>query len=442
MSLIDIAKQSLLNNENPDINLLKYFNEYLTIKEREHISKTINLDIIKKNKNIRWSLKSIKNRDDLKMTDIKELSYIGNFSSQYFRLTFYESTKICTSSSIMSNLNLKWHPMALSKIEIECYCSDCLIIFLKTFQDLNFPIYKKRKITKKLSIKIIMENINLPYWDKKILSAKIIENGICFLPEDNTIQYILYKNPDLLDLEKLINYIDCDIICKIPYLNWNLRDKVLDISKLPKIYQIRIFIENKIPVNINTVFQYLDINDLYLLEDKIKLLDFEYYFLYTVEERFLNIMKFKIPEIKIKNDMSRETKEVSWSYICNYPFYNWDYKVIEEKSLNQKKIIPVCLLKYFNKKIKFNYQKLSEFISFGDILNTPYLSWDYQIISKRQNIPFIFFKIFIINNIPLVNMFNLKNIVTDEEIFVEIEHYLRKHILVLDINVIIMEYIM
>lgn len=432
-SLYEIVKKKLLETKYPDSDLLKYFNKKLSPEDRNKITKNVDLRVIWENKDFTWSLSVIKKRDDLRFSDIKELSYLGDFSSCYYKLTMIEIAEFCDLNKLLKDY--PFHEKALQKINVLKTCESCLIKFMQKYPNLRFPNWKRKDITRKISLDDILKNLDIQYWDSDIVTKRVIYDTNC---DRQIIMKILYKNPYVLNLDRIISLIDYNDIFKFLYLDWNINLKITNTSKLPEIRHLRYFYENNIPYCENSILEYKDIDSLYLLSDKLPLKSIRDKLEFGSKGRLTRLNRYELPQVKFLDDMTEETRLSSWKDIDDYPFYNWETKIIEQKSLDTQNPIMVNLLKYFNKRIKFDFNKLSSFYDFNNILDTPYFDWNYDIIGERKNIPFEFFKIFISRNI------STQNISFDYEVekeLIEIAEYLKEVILVSDLIIDIIEYL-
>jgi len=438
-SLYKIGKHVLLKSRlNPDHDLLRYYYKKLSPKEKATITSNVSLEYIKKHKDITWSLSVIKRRDDLRMIDLKDLEYIGDFSSCIYRLTIKEFSFFCNDSLILEDY--PFHKEALKRVNPVKMCEECLLKFMRKYPNINFPEWKLKQITKNFKLEKILDNLDISYWHKKTFTKMICRSNDNYEYKLNTkhIMRVLYKNPYILELNEIIHRFSYKDILKFHYLDWNINTKVIDTSKLPEIRQLRYFYDNNIEYCENIVLEYKNIDSLFLLTDKLSLDNIKKKLEFGSRGRLVQLNRYELPIVEFQKDMKEETKLSSWKTIDTYPFYNWDTKIIEEKSLDSKNQIPINLIKYFNKRIKFNYSKLSSFCDFSSILNTPYLDWDYDIISERKEIPFEFFKMFLSNNI------SIDNIIVDYEVekeIIQISNHLKEFILVSDLIIDIIEYL-
>lgn len=381
---------SLLVSDNPDINILKECNHFLRQKERDILSRKIDIDILLKYPKIKWSISVIKKRPDIRMRHLYLLRRL-NITFTHRQLEYLTTKELKYPCEIGKNIDFPWSKNLLHQISIKNCCEEHLLTILSKYNDIKLD---SKKITRKISLDGIISHKNYKYWDKLIMTNRS--------HEEKRIEDFLVEAPSLLLLNVVQDMIPWKMIAKYSHLPWDLHDRIINIydhTTVPTLYEIRKLIKKNLALSF--IAEGLTYDYLYLGNDipftfRSTFLKSPLYHLYCN-----TCNKINLKDTDMKEYTRKYVSKNKWDFIKENISINWDTKELVKRTIHST-APPLVLLKHYIN-AKWDWEYFSKHYSFKDILNTPYLKWNMNVISERKNIPFEFIKEFItkwdINNI-------------------------------------------
>ena len=363
--LSDKQLNALKNSTSLPVSIIRSFHEFLDMKV---LTNTTPIQKIINNKFLPWDMSVIIHKKDIRMIHTQHF----NINWDYYKLTI-EEPDVC---NIARNPHLNWDPAAIELISIYKYCDEHLLFIIKKYNKIN---WNWKLLTIKLNLEDILKNISLP-WCYIIIMEKLLKIDI---KSELFISILFNVNHTKLNWKKISDYVSWDFISNFQSLPWVYVDK--DICQCEKI-------------NCNNCL------DLYNMKKlKSKPLDWKkitnitsYLTIYSNPEIPWDeetIIKFKhdpplwfIEKTNYKWDMKEITKKSKWEDIYKNRNIKWDL----DEFVIFSDIIPTIdiLCQYPN--LKWDWDKLSQLCLFNDIITHTTFPWNFEIIKKRNNIPFKF----------------------------------------------------
>ena len=356
---------ALKNSTSLPISIIRSFHEFLDMKV---LTNTTPIQKIINNKFLPWDMSVIIHKKDIQMIHTPHF----NINWDYYKLTI-EEPDVC---NIARNPHLNWDSVAIESISIYKYCDEHLLFIIKKYNKIN---WNWQSLTIKLNLEDILKNISLP-WCYIIIMEKLLKIDI---KNELFISILFNVNHTKLNWKKISDYASWDFISKFQSLPWLYGDK--EICQCDQI-------------KCNNCL------DLYNMKKlKSKPLDWKkitnitsYLTIYSNPEIPWDeetIIKFKrdpplwfIEKTNYKWDMKEITKKSKWEDIYKNPNIKWDL----DEFVIFSDIIPTIdiLCQYPN--LKWDWDKLSQLCLFNDIITHTTFPWNFEIIKKRNNIPFKF----------------------------------------------------
>ena len=360
---------ALKRSTNLPISIIRNFHMHIDMNK---ITKTTPIEVIVRNKFLPWNNKVLLNKKDVRMIHTKYF----NLKWDYYRLTIEEPDKC--NISIFPKLN--WDEKAIEKLGVNIYCDKHLMFILKKYPHIKWDWVNA---TRKISLETIVANPSFP-WDVTGLMRKLDDKSNSSL----LITAIITLPRDLINWKNITELVTWKVVAIYPHLPWDFKEKHCCACGHPCPNFIPLWALRKLkhkPLNwhqitINVSFKTIYENrDIPWDNDAI------------INRNCENIPYWFIQATDYKWNMKNITKRASWDDVLKYPNLKWN---TEELSKAESKDPPLVQLLARYSDLKWDWDKYSGEFSYDDILNYSHLPWKWDIITKRNNIPFDFVMMF------------------------------------------------
>ena len=349
------------------VDFIRNFHEFLDMKV---LTNTTPIQTIINNKFLPWDKSVIVNKKDVRMIHTKHF----NLKWDYYKLTIEEPD----ACNIAVYPNLNWDVTAIEEISINKYCIKHLLFIVKKYNKIN---WNWENITNKIELEDILKDLSLD-WCYDTIIDKLLKIDI---KSELFISALFNLNHSKLDWGRITQYVTWEFISYNQTLNWEYGNKhicncgkyccnYLDLYTLKKLKSKPLNWKNITEV---ALYEKIDSNPEFPWDEET-LLSYDYTPLWFVEKT------------NYKWDMKKITKNSTWSEIRIYHSIKWDLDELIVFGVDTPPIDILCLYP----KLKWEWDKLSAVFSFDDIITYSILPWNWEIIKKRDNLPFIFIRAF------------------------------------------------
>jgi hypothetical protein len=297
-----------------------------------------------------------------------------NLKWNYYKLT-HEEPDVC---NIAKCLDLNWDITALQEIRINQFCNQHLLIIIYKYNKIK---WNWEDITIKYDLEDILKNLTLN-WHYPTISEKLLKVDI---KSELFISALYNLNHSNLDWGLITNHVNWDFIGNYTDLPWVYNNKIICQCESICNRHLYLYTIKKLkskPLNWKKITEIESYETIYanpeLPWDEEVLIGGSYTPLWFVIATNYNW------------DMKRVTKNSSWAEIRMHPSIKWDPD--ELVILHDNSIPPIDAIRRFSK-LKWDWDKLSEFYNF-DYIIAYRLPWNWEIVKKRNYIPFIFLTTF------------------------------------------------
>lgn len=360
------------------VSFIRIFHEFLDMKV---LTNTTPIQAIINNKFLPWDTSVIVNKKDLRMIHTKHF----NLKWNYYKLTIDEPD-VC---NIAKYIDLNWNISAIKEMNINKFCSEHLLIIINKYNEIN---WNWEDITIKFDLEDILKNLTLN-WHYPCISEKLLKVDI---RSELFISALYNLNHSNLNWKLITDHVNWGFIgnnielpwvyinkfiCNCPLTCQTLTGKTLTGQTLTCQNFLDLYTIKKLkskPLNWKQITKFQSYQTIYenpeIPWDEEAIIADYYAPLWFVEITNYNW------------DMKRITQTSSWLNIRLFPSMKWD--IDELVILHDDIIPPIDVISRFSKS-KWDWDKLSELVIFDDII-TYILPWNWEIIKKRNNIPFRF----------------------------------------------------
>lgn len=359
------------------VNFIRNFHEFLDMKV---LTNTTPIQTIINNKFLPWDESVIVNKKDVRMIHTKHF----NLKWNYYKLTV-EEPDVC---NIANYPDLNWDIDAIKEIDINKYCNKHLLFIVKKYNKIN---WNSKNITFKFELEDILKDLTID-WCYDTIMDKLLKINI---KSELFISALFNLNNSKLKWGRLTEYVTWEFISYNQTFPWDYANKHScycgnDLDNRNK-YSCESGNKCKNFLDLYTLkkLKLKPLNWKKITKDTIYKIIFDHPEFPWDEETLLaceNTPLWFVQSTNYKWDMKKITRQSSWKDVRIYTSIKWDF----EELIQLDKIIPPISILCLYSKLKWDWDTLSEVFLLDDIIEYTQFPWNWEIIKKRDNIPFRF----------------------------------------------------